>query len=404
MAREAGRPDPDALLAAIKAEETPKRGALRIWLGAAPGVGKTYAMLQEGLRRKERGTDVVAGFVEMQNRPSIRELLSRLEVVPPLHVRDGETVRQEMDTEAIMARQPKVALVDDLAHTNAPGSKHEKRYQDVQDLLNAGITVISTLDVGQIENFTEYVKEMTGISVAETVPDWVIDEAEQLELIDLPPEVLVQRIKEGKVYAPHLTQRALEQEYTLANLMVLRDLALRATATEVEEKLDTYLSERKVEGLPIGERILVAVDHRPASQDVIRRGWRLAAGLKGGITAVHVDPTEGRRRLHDARDERQLRENLEFAAGLGARVVTVRGKVADELIKYARETHASHLFIGHPSHGRWEEFLRGSVTRDLLRKMPGIQVHVIAEAGKRDAARRGRAHRGEHDGRGKRQV
>jgi two-component system, OmpR family, sensor histidine kinase KdpD len=380
MAREPHRPDPDVLLAQLKAQEEPQRGRLRIWLGAAPGVGKTYAMLQEAHRRKARGTDVVIGFVEPHGRPQIQELIGDLEVVPPREIPHKGIVLREMDTDAVIARRPKVALVDELAHTNAPGSKHEKRYQDVQDLLDAGISVISTLNIQNIESLGDYVSQMTGLEVHETVPDWVVDQAEQVELIDLPPEALIQRMKEGDIYPPEQATQALENVFTLSNLTALRDLALRATTKEVEEKLGAYLDEQKVQGVTIGERIMVAIDHRPIGKTLIRRGWRLAAALKGELIVVHVEPAEERRRPQSAEEERRLQANLQLAEDLGARVVSLRGKVSNELIQYARANHVSQLFIGHPTHGRWEELLRGSVTSDILRKMPSIHVHIIADA------------------------
>lgn len=379
MAEEYRRPDPDALLAQIKAQEDPKQGRLRIWLGAAPGVGKTYAMLEEGHRRKSRGTDVVIGFVEAHGRAEIEELIGDLEVIPPREISYKGTVLRELDTDAVIARHPKVALVDELAHTNAPGSKHEKRYQDIQDLLEAGITVISTLNVQHIESLSDYVRQMTGVEVHETIPDSVLDGADQIELIDLPPETLIQRIKEGEVFPPAQAQQALTNFFTLSNLTAMRDLALRATAREVEEKLDTYLHDDRLKEMAIGERIMVAVDHRPGGADLIRRGWRLAAARKGELIVVHVEPSEGRRRPQSAEDERRLKANLQLAEDLGATVVQLQGKVADELIAYARDNHVSQLFIGHPSHSRWEELLRGSVTSDILRKATTINVHVIGE-------------------------
>jgi two-component system sensor histidine kinase KdpD len=379
MSEEYKRPDPDALLAQIKAQEEPQRGRLRIWLGAAPGVGKTYAMLQEGHRRKSRGTDVVVGFVESHGRPQIQELIGDLEVIPPREIPYRGTVLREMDTDAVLARRPKVALVDELAHTNAPGSKQQKRYQDVQDLLDAGVTVVSTLNVQHIESLSDYVKQMTGVDVQETVPDWVVDGADQVELIDLPAEALIQRIQEGDVFPPEQARQALKVFFTPSNLTALRDLALRATAREVEEKLDTYWRDRKVEGPAIGERVMVAVDHRPAGKALIRRGWRLAAALKGELIVVHVEPTEARRKPRSSEDERQLQANLQLAEDLGAEVVRLQGRVSDEIISYARSNHVSQLFIGHPTHGRWEELLRGSVARDILRKLPSLHVHVIGD-------------------------
>ncbi len=379
MSHELQRPDPDALLAGIKVEEMGQRGRLRIWLGAAPGAGKTFAMLCEGHRRKSRGADVVIGFVETHGRKHLEEQIGDLEIVPPRTIPNLGGVRLEMDTDAVIARHPKVALVDELAHTNAPGSRHEKRWQDVQELLDAGITVVTTLNVGSIESLRDYVQQSTGITVAETVPDSVIDAADQVELIDLSPDAFIQRVKDGQVFSPVQAEQALSTAFTPGNLTTLRDLALRATAREVEEKFDTYLHDRKVEGLLIGERIMVAVDHRPFGSTLIRGGWRLAAALKGELIVVHVEPVERRRKPQSVEDERQLATNLQLAEDLGAQIAHLRGKVAEELIAFARMHHVSHLFIGHPSHRRWEEFLRGSVTSTILHQAPGVSVHAIGD-------------------------
>lgn len=390
MSKELRRSDPDVLLARLKAEEETPRGKLRIWLGAAPGAGKTYAMLCEGHRRKSRGTDVVIGFVEPYDRTDIKEQLEGLESVPSREIQYGGDNRLEMDTDAVLARHPKVALVDELAHTNLPGSKHEKRYEDVQELLDAGISVITTVNVASIESLSKYVEQITGIAVQETVPDSVFDEAQQVELIDLPPEVYIQRMKEGCIFPPEQAEQALQTVFTQSNLTALRDLALRATAREVEEKLDTYLHEQKLEGLVIGERIMVAVDHGAVGKALIRRGWRLAAALKGKLIVVHVEPVEGRRRSRSAQDQQRLDANLQLAEDLGAEVIRLQGKVSEELITYARSHHISHLFIGHPSRTRWQEFLQGSVTNSILRQAPGISIHVIGDVNA--AATKGMAH------------
>lgn len=386
MSLEYERPDPDTLLAQLKAEEEPQRGRLRIWLGAASGVGKTYAMLQEGHRRKARGTDVVVGFVEPHGRKDIENLIGDLEVVPPLILRDGDSKAREMDTDAVIARHPKVALVDELAHANAPGSKHEKRYQDVEDLLDAGITVISTLNVQNIESLAQFVEQMTGIRVAETVPDLVLDRTDQLELVDLMPDVLIQRVRECKVCPPDEVPKALATVYTPANLMALRDLALRATAREVEERLSSNVRDGKLGSLAaLGDRVMVAVDHGTEGRALIRRGWRLAAALKGEFIVVHVDPSPGHRRPAGDVEERRLEDNLRFAEDLGATVVRLQGKVTERLLAHVRENQIAHLFIGHPRHGRWEELLRGSVTGQILRKLPDINVHIIGDPAETEA-------------------
>ncbi|HEY8286932.1 MAG TPA: universal stress protein [Chloroflexota bacterium] len=383
MMRALQRPDPDELLARIKAAELPTEGRLRIYLGAAPGVGKTFAMLQEGHRRKERGTDVVIGLVETHGRPRTAEQIGDLEVVPPRAIPYNGVIVREMDTEAVIARRPRVALVDELAHTNVAGSRHEKRYEDVQDLLAAGITVISTLNIQHIESLNDIVKQVTGVSVRETVPDWVLDEAEQVELIDMAPEALIQRMKHGNIYPPDQARRALDNFFTAGNLTALRDLALRATAREVEVQLNRQMhGQQGDQGAPVAvaDRIMVAVDHRPIGKALIRRGWRIASALKGELVVAHVEPVRGARAARTVEDERHLRANLQLADELGAQVVRLRGKPADEVVAYAHANRVTQLVIGQSTRGRWAEMVQGSVTHDLLRKARGIDVLVVAEA------------------------
>jgi len=381
MTREPERPDPDALLARIKAEEQPIRGRLRIYLGAAPGVGKTFTMLQEAHRREERGSDVVIGFVETHNRPHTAEQIGDLEIVPPREVLYKGVIVHEMDTDAVIARRPRVALVDELAHTNVPGSRHGKRYEDVRDLLDAGITVIATLNIQHIESLNDIVKQITGVAVRETVPDWVVEEAEQVELIDMAPEALIQRMKHGNIYPPEQARRALDNFFTAGNLTALRDLALRATAKGVEEKLSQYMRGQEDPSAPVAvtDRLMVAVDHRPHGKTLIRRGWRVASALKADLVVVYVDPDRGARAAQTVADERQLRANLQLADELGAQVVRLRGKVAEEVVAYARAHKVSQLVIGQSTRGRWAEMVHGSVTHDLLRKALGIDVLVVAE-------------------------
>jgi len=382
MAHTDGRPDLDVLLARLKAQETPARGRLRIYLGSAPGAGKTYEMLQEAHRRKSRGTDVVIGFVETHGRARTAAQIGDLEVVPPREILYKGVTLREMDTDAVIARRPRVALVDELAHTNAPGSRHEKRYEDVEDILDAGIDVISTLNIQHIESLNDVVGQFSGVAVRETVPDWVFNEAAQVELIDITPEALIQRMKHGNIYPPAQAQRALDNFFTPGNLTALRELALRATAKEVEGKLDQFMREGQIAGpMAVTDRIMVAVDHRPGGKTLIRRGWRLAAALKAEIIVVTVEPESSLRQAQTVEDERHLRATLQLADDLGATVVRLRGKVADELVAYARAHNVTQVVIGHPTHGRWYEFLHGSVTRDLLRKLTGIDIHVYADRG-----------------------
>jgi two-component system sensor histidine kinase KdpD len=384
MVKEHERPDPDALLARLKAQERPTKGRLRIYLGSAPGVGKTYEMLQEAHRRKERGTDIVAGFVETHGRTQTAAQIGDLEVVPPRETRYKGVTLHEMDTNAVIARRPRVALVDELAHTNAPGSRHEKRYEDVEDILDAGIDVISTLNIQHIESLNDTVQQFSGVTVRETIPDWVLNEAAQVELIDITPEALIQRMKHGNIYPPAQARRALDNFFTPGNLTALRELALRATAKEVESKLDQFMREGQIAGpMAVTDRVMVAVDHRRGDKALIRRGWRLASALKAEFIVVTVEPERGPRQPQTIEQERQLRANIQLADDLGARVVRLRGKVSGELIAYAKAHNVTQVVIGHPTHGRWYEFLHGSVSRDLLRKLPGVDIHVYAEGDRR---------------------
>lgn len=380
--REPERPDPDKLLARIKQREDPERGRLRVYLGAAPGVGKTFAMLQEAHRRKSRGTDVVVGVVETHGRALTAAQIGDLEIVPPREIEYRGITLTEMDTDAVLARHPQVVLVDELAHTNAPGSRNEKRYQDVYELLDAGITVIATMNVQHIESLNDYVLGLIGVAVRETVPDRVLDVADQVELIDMAPEALIRRMEHGHIYPAEQARHALGGFFTTGNLTALRDLALRVTAREVEGQLDEYIRSGNIVGSGgVAERIMVAVDHRPNGKALIRRGWRLAAALKAELLVVHVEQVRGRRRTQAMEDERQLRSTLQLADELGATVIRLRGTVAEQLIECIQARHVSHLVVGQPTHGRLAELFRGSVPATLLREVPGLDVHIMASEG-----------------------
>jgi len=285
------RPDPDALLRRIEREDaTRDRGRLRIYLGAAPGVGKTFAMLNEGKRRHERGTDVVVGIAETYGRPLTEQALGGLEVIPRKQIPYRGVVLEEMDTDAVIARHPQVALVDELAHTNAPGSKHEKRWQDVREILEAGITVISTLNVQHLESLNDVVEGITGVHVRETVPDAVVDEADEIEVVDISAQALRSRMRHGNIYPPGQAERALEGFFTEANLTALRELVLRRVASQVENELDEYMRERHAEGWDAAVRVALLIDDIPAADVAIRRAWRLASALDGELIAVYPAP------------------------------------------------------------------------------------------------------------------
>ena len=289
------RPSAEQMLERVRLEAgAGARGRLRIYLGMAPGVGKTYAMLHEGRRRKQRGTDVVAGFVETYNRPLTIQAIGDLEVVPRKKVEYKGVTLEELDTEAVIARKPQVALVDELAHTNAPGSKNEKRWQDVQELLDAGITVISTVNIQHIESLADIVETITGVAVRERIPDSAIDGADEVEIVDMSPNALRSRIRHGNVYPPERAQQALHSFFREGNLNALRELALRKVATAVEVDLEEYMRDQQIDAAwSASERVIVGVDDSPGAQSVIRRAWRLATHLQTDLLAVFVETPAG---------------------------------------------------------------------------------------------------------------
>ena len=263
------------------------RGRHRVYLGIAPGVGKTYTALEELLRRKERGTDVVIGFLETHGRRKTAELAAPLEMVPRKQIPYKGVIVEELDTDAVIRRHPAVALVDELAHTNAPGSKHEKRWQDVEDLLAAGITVISTVNIQHLESLADIVENITGVQVRERVPDRLIDEADEVELIDMSPHALRQRMRHGNIYPSDRAERALQSFFREGNLMALRDMALRKVASLCEQDLEEYMQQHEIDAAwSAGERVMVCVDDQPQAQNLIRRGWRMANRYRTELLAA----------------------------------------------------------------------------------------------------------------------
>jgi two-component system sensor histidine kinase KdpD len=373
---EPSRPAAAEVLRKIQAGESPARGRLRIYLGMAPGVGKTYAMLNEGRRRKSRGTDLVVGFVETYNRPNTISQIGDLEVVPRNQIQYRGVTLEEMDADAVIARHPQVALVDELAHTNAPGSKHEKRWQDVYDILAAGITVVGTVNVQHLESLADIVETITGVKVRERIPDKVIDDADEVELVDMSPQALRQRIKHGNVYPPDRSARALNEFFREGNLTALRELALRRVAQEVDEQLQEYMHEHHIEKVwPAGERLMVCIDHRPQSAQLLRRAWRTADRLQAELLAVFV---AGRGWAASEAERRTLAANLRLAEDLGAEVIQLQGDVATELARLARVRNVTRIVIGHSARSWWSELLHGSVVNKLLRAVPDVDVHVVA--------------------------
>jgi len=360
------------------------RGRHRIYLGIAPGVGKTYTALEELHRRKERGTEVVIGYIETHGRPKTAELAAGLEVVPRKQlVYKGVTV-EEMDTDAVICRHPALALVDELAHTNAPGSKHQKRWQDIEDLLEAGITVISTVNIQHVESLADLVENITDVQVRERVPDHVLDTADEVELIDMSPHALRQRMKHGNIYAPERATRALTEFFREGNLIALREMALRKVAQVCEQDLEHYMQQEGIDAAwSAGERVMVCVDDQAQVQNRVRRGWRMANRYKTELLAVFVETPRWASSAPETR--RGVEENLRFAEDLGAQPVRVRGSdVAGALMQVAHEKNVGAIVIGHSRHGRLHELVRGSVVQNLLRLAGDVDVHVVADREKRE--------------------
>jgi len=364
------RPDPETLLRiAQRQERASSRGRLRVYLGAAPGVGKTYAMLQEGQRRRKRGTDVVVGFVETHSRPLTAEALEGLEVVPRKSIVYQGVTLEEMDPERVIARRPQVVLVDELAHTNAPGSKHEKRWEDVEDILEAGITVITTVNIQHLESLNDVVAGITGIRVRETVPDRVVDEADEVEIVDISPEALRSRMRHGNIYPPEQAARALESFFQPGNLAALRDLALRRVTSEVEGRLTEYMQEHGLRGWETSERVLVLLDNSPESEHALRRAWRMAHAYNGDLLAAYPSYLK---------KESVMIHILTVAQDLNAVLKELPGDdVMSGLSRVILEQNIIHVVLLHVPRRSWS-LGRGLADR-LLEVHPQIDVHLVSK-------------------------
>ena len=371
-----------------------KRGRLRIYLAAAAGAGKTYAMLNEGHRRKERGSDVVVGYVETHRRRLTEEQIRDLEVIPRKKILYRSVILEEMDTEAIIARHPRVALVDELAHTNVPGSKYRKRYQDVEDLLNAGIDVVTTLNIQHLESLNDFVASITGVRVRETLPDRIVDQADEVELIDISPIALRQRMRHGNIYPPERVEPALNNFFREGNLTALREMALRRTAEKTESQLQHYMTGHGItQTWPACERVLVGFDSRPHTRQVLRDAWRLAHGLRADLIAVFIQPEgylafsshlvrllrHGKNiKQYEEQALRRLEEHAILAEDLGAEVIRTSSRnIAAKLVEIAKERQVTQIVLGQPARSLWEEMLRGSVVNRLLRMDSEIDIHLV---------------------------
>ena len=378
MAEREARPSPEALLDAARQEG---RGRLKVFLGAAPGVGKTYEMLLSAQAKRREGGDVVIGIVETHGRRETEALLEGLEIVPRREVDYKGHRLSEMDLDAILRRRPGLVLVDELAHTNAPGSRHPKRYLDVEELIGARIDVFTTLNIQHVESLNDVVARITRIRVRETVPDSILDRADDIEVIDLSPVDLIRRLHEGKVYVSHQAERAIRHYFSAGNLTALRELALRRTAQRVDDQLLSHMRAHAIAGpWPAGDRLLVCVSEASNTPELIRYTRRVVDRLHAPWTAIYVE-TARTSRLSDTERDR-IAEHLRLAERLGASTITIPGrKIADEVIAYAAANNITQIVIGKSDRSRWFEMLHGSVVHDLVRRSGPISVQVISAEG-----------------------
>lgn len=354
-----------------------KQGIFKLFLGYAPGVGKTYNMLSEGIRRQARGEDVVIGLVETHGRKGVAELSAKLETVPRRTLDYKGATFQEMDVDAILARHPQVVLVDELAHTNIEGSKHGKRYDDVMELLDAKIDVLSTMNVQHIESLSPMVQRITGVHVREAVPDWVLQRVSEIVLADLTPEALQTRMKRGDIYPLDRADRALGHFFRPGNLLALRELALQQVTQAVDRSLESYL-EKEQGGRSVGvrERIAVCVSSSPAAQYLIARAARMAQRIDAELFVIYVDIGVD----ESPADQRSLNQNIQFAENLGAQVIRTQGKnVAEAVAGIVREKHITQVVFGRSAQTGWRKYLYLSAIHRFLRDAPPVDVHIVTQ-------------------------
>ncbi len=357
-----------------------KRGLFKLFLGYAPGVGKTYSMLSEGIRRYSRGEKVMIGVVESHGRAATAELAARLPAVPRQQIVYKGTTFDEMDVDAILQAHPEIVLVDELAHTNIEGSKHRKRYEDVMELLDAQIDVVSTMNVQHIESMTPLVGRITGVIVRETVPDWVMQRVDEIVLADLTPEALQARMKRGDIYPLERSDRALANFFRPGNLIALRELALRQVGSVVDRSLESYMEKEHMESrTPITERIAVCISSNPVAQYLIARTARMAERIGAVFYVIYVNTGKD----DTPEYQRTLAENLRFAENLGAQIVKVQGKrVAPEVAKIVREKHITQVVFGRSALTGWRRLLYLSAIHDFLRDAPPVDVHIVTQEAK----------------------
>ena len=361
-------------------EVSPKgrtEGIFKVFLGYAPGVGKTFSMLSEAIRRRSRGEDVVIGVIETHGRKGIAELASQLERLPMRKVEYKGTIFEELDPDAIKARNPGVVLVDELAHTNIPGSKHRKRYEDVLDLVAAKMEVLSTVNVQHLESIAPTVGAITGIKIRETVPDWVMEHANEIVMVDLTPEALQNRMKRGEVYHTEKVDQALKNFFRRGNLIALRELALRQVAEQVDRSLESYMDQKDIQNpWPVRERIAVCFSSNPRAQYLIARASRMARRMDAELYAIYVDIG------HDTteQDKNSLQANIQFSESLGAKVVKLTGKdVSSATAEFVREKHVTQVIFGRSAVEGWRKYLYMTAIHRFLRDAPAVDVHIVTQ-------------------------
>lgn len=379
MAHDNQRPDPDDLLAHVQAEEERHlRGKLKVFLGYAAGVGKTYAMLEAAHQRRDEGIDVVVGYVETHGRVETETLLHDLEVIPRQQLEYRGTTQVEMDLDTVLARQPQLVLVDELAHTNVPGSRHTKRHQDIEELLSAGIDVYTTVNIQHLESLNDVVAQITGVTVRETVPDRIMDLVDSIELIDLPPEELIRRLHEGKVYVPDQAARAIQKFFRPGNLTALREMALRHTAAQVDGQMRAYKKTHSIfHTWAATDRLLVCISANPLSERLVRTGRRLATQLDVEWFVLYVETPQHAQLSESERD--RVARTMRLAEELGAKTVTVPDQtIADAILLYARSHNVTKIIVGKSLGTRWSDFWRGSVVDRIIHHSDEIDVYVIS--------------------------
>jgi two-component system, OmpR family, sensor histidine kinase KdpD len=371
---------PEEWLEKVAPEKT--RGTFKLFLGYAPGVGKTYNMLSEAIRRHQRGEDVVIGVVETHGRAPTAELAQQLEQVPRRRIEYRGVPFEEMDLDAILARKPQIVLVDELAHTNIEGSKHRKRYEDVLDLLAANIDVLATMNVQHIESVAPTVQSVTGIQIRETVPDWFLQRADEIVMADLTPEALQTRMRRGDIYGTDRAEKALANFFRRGNLIALRELALQHVTKAVDRNLTAYMDAKRIsDNWAVRERVLVCISSSSASQMLIARGARVAEGVGGELYVLHIETDRDR----EKDEQNTLDENLQFARNLDAQVFTVKGRsIAHTIAEFVREKRITHVIFGRAAVSGLKKYLYYWAIQHFLNEAPNVDVHIVTQHAERE--------------------